>query len=173
MLQTTRLLLRNFTRDDLEAVHAYGSDPLVTRFMAWGPNRPEDTVRFIDAAVAESTERPRRNFNLAVALRGTGGLIGGCGLDLDVAAEGRRFVLGYCLAAPYWGMGYGTEAVRALVAFGFGELGATRIVAHVFIGNARSGALLRRLGFTNVATCEKRVHVRGEWHDEHEFVRDA
>ena len=140
--------------------------------MAWGPNQPEDTARFIDTVVAESTERPRKNFNLAVTLRDSGTLIGGCGVDLE-PSKGRQFVLGYCLAAAYWGVGYGTEAVARLVAFGFGELRATRIVAYVFRDNLASQALLRRLGFANIGLRPKRVHVRGEWHDEYEFARDA
>jgi RimJ/RimL family protein N-acetyltransferase len=140
--------------------------------MAWGPNAPEDTVRFLDDVVSESTERPRKNFNLAVTLRGSGSLIGACGLDM-APSEGRQFVLGYCLASPYWGIGYGTEAVRALVAFGFDDLRATRIVAYVFTANLTSQALLRRLDFTNIGTRSKHAYARGEWHDEYEFVRDA
>ena len=172
MLETPRLLLRDFKRDDFGAVHAYGSDPLVTRYMAWGPNHPQDTARFIETVVAESDERPRKNFNLAVTLRDSGALIGGCGLDLEPSKE-REFVLGYCLAAPYWGTGFGGEAVAALVAFGFNDLRATRIAAYVFRDNVASQALLRRLGFANVALHPKHVHVRGEWHDEYELVRHA
>lgn len=172
MLETDRLLLRDFCDGDFAAVHAYGSDPAVTRFMAWGPNASEDTARFIDICIVEAAEQPRKNFNLAITLRTSGTLIGGCGLDL-AAPDQREFVLGYCLASKYWGMGYGAEAVRALVAFGFGALHATRIVAYVFTANAPSQALLRRLGFTNVATRARHVYVRGDWHDEHEFARSA
>jgi len=171
MIATTRLVLRNFEPDDVLSVHAYGADPLVTRFMSWGPNKLEDTVRFVETVVAESKEQPRQNFNLAVTLRESGELIGACGLDAAVPKA--HFILGYCLAAPYWGVGYGTEAVRAMVDFGFGELGAHRILAHVFTGNLRSQALLKKLAFANVATLANHVHIRNEWHNEYEFARDA
>src|SRR5690606_16812034 len=42
-LEGPRVVLREFELSDFEAVHAYGSDPEVVRFMVWGPNEPPDT----------------------------------------------------------------------------------------------------------------------------------
>ena len=47
-----RLTLRDFVAADEAAVHAYASDPVVTRFLVWGPNTVEDTHRFIRDAIA-------------------------------------------------------------------------------------------------------------------------
>jgi RimJ/RimL family protein N-acetyltransferase len=55
--------------------------------------------------------------------------------------------LGYYLAREYWGRGLATEAVRALVDYGFRELGLTRIVASVETGNDASKHILEKLGF--------------------------
>ena len=43
MLSTDRLILRDFNEEDFAAVHAYASDPIVTQYMDWGPNKPDDT----------------------------------------------------------------------------------------------------------------------------------
>jgi RimJ/RimL family protein N-acetyltransferase len=58
----------------------------------------------------------------------------------------RRAELGYWLAAATWGHGIATEAVRALVDFGFRELALARIFAHVLDGNAASMRVLEKLG---------------------------
>ena len=43
LLQTARLSFRDFTVDDYDDVHAYGREPEVTRYTAFGPNTPEQT----------------------------------------------------------------------------------------------------------------------------------
>ena len=68
-LQTDRLDLRDFRPDDFEAVHAFASDPLVTRYTSWGPNSEDETRDFLQRASAESTEWPRRDYSLAVVDR--------------------------------------------------------------------------------------------------------
>jgi RimJ/RimL family protein N-acetyltransferase len=50
------------------------------------------------------------------------------------------------LGREYWGQGYATEAGRALLAYGFGELGIARVLSPIRASNARSIALARRLG---------------------------
>ena len=59
VLQTARLSFRDFTVDDYDNVHAYGSDPEVTRYTALGPNTPEQTKVF--PAVVFRTSRRRRS----------------------------------------------------------------------------------------------------------------
>ena len=47
-LVTFRLVLREYTRGDLEAAHRFASDPENVRFVTWGPNRLEDTRMFLE-----------------------------------------------------------------------------------------------------------------------------
>ncbi|WP_425557930.1 GNAT family N-acetyltransferase [Demequina sediminis] len=51
-LETARLLLRPFAREDAGDVHVYASDPAVCRFTDWGPNSLEDTQGWLEEAVA-------------------------------------------------------------------------------------------------------------------------
>ena len=57
-IQTSRLELRDFRAKDFDAVHAYASDPLVTRFTSWGPNSEEETRAFLDSVTAEAAAIP-------------------------------------------------------------------------------------------------------------------
>jgi RimJ/RimL family protein N-acetyltransferase len=70
--------------------------------------------------------------------------------DLNPRTPG-NFVLGYWLGGEFTGKGYATAACKALIAHGKAELGATTIYAGVTKGNAKSEALLDRLGFRAVA----------------------
>jgi len=56
--------------------------------------------------------------------------------------------IGWRLARAFWGQGYASEAARAALAYGFGTLGLTEILAFTARGNARSIAVMRRIGMT-------------------------
>src|SRR5262245_2822382 len=75
-LETSRLSFRDFTVDDYDAVHAYGSDPVVTRYTAFGPNTPEQTVGFLQNVSAEPSREDRTNYNYALVHKQTNKLIG-------------------------------------------------------------------------------------------------
>ncbi len=143
-LPTSRLVLREFTAEDFAAVHAYGSDPQVTRWTVFGPNTEDDTRSFLQQARAFRAERPRRIFELAVTLSDDGRLIGGCGLRrTDV--DGEAFI-GYVLRRDAWGRGYATETARTLLTLGFERLGLRRIFADCHPANAASWRVMEKLG---------------------------
>jgi RimJ/RimL family protein N-acetyltransferase len=65
-LKSPRLLLRDFTLEDWQDVHAYASQPEACRFQAWGPNTPEESRAYVEGVVALAQARPRTGFHLAV-----------------------------------------------------------------------------------------------------------
>jgi RimJ/RimL family protein N-acetyltransferase len=161
-LLTPRLELRDFRPDDFAAVHAYASDPLVTRFTSFGPNTEEQTRAYLGIMTTEIAARPRQNYNLAVVDRESGVLFGGCGL---LARGERLYEIGYVLNRNWWGRGHATGVVGALLAFGFGELSAHRIHARVAPENTPSSRVLTRHGFRLEGHLRKETLVRGEWQD--------
>jgi ribosomal-protein-alanine N-acetyltransferase len=164
MLQTERLDLREFVAADFDAVHAYASDPLVTRFTSWGPNTLEETHEFFARTFKDNQETPRRNFIFGIVDRASGELFGSCGIG-SCDATGRHFTFGYCLHRNWWGRGFGSEAATALVEFGFEQLEAHRLWAHVFVGNAASARILEGLSFRQEGIALKSTYVRNAWHD--------
>lgn len=144
-LETPRLILRELRDDDAPAVHAYGSDADVVRYLDWGPNTPEDTARFLATARAARDALPRTASHLAIVLKTTGHLVGGCRIEVRNAASGAGD-LGYVLGRAYWGQGYAIEAARALVGFGFESLALHRIWATCDVRNEASHGSSRRSG---------------------------
>ena len=84
-IQSERHLLREFDEVDWQAVHTYASDPEVVRFMDWGPNTEDVCKALISRSISSQKERPRRNYTLAITLKGENRLIGSC--DVCVASS--------------------------------------------------------------------------------------
>ena len=169
MFDTPRLLLRDFQPSDFAAVHAYASDPQVTRFTAFGPNGEADTRNFLERASAEARVEARQNYTLAIVHKDAQTLIGGCGLE-RADSLGPQYVLGYCLNSTYWNQGFGTEAVRCLLTLAFERLDAWRVYAPVLAGNVASARLLTRCRFRLEGTFRQSFFARGQWHDEMVFA---
>jgi ribosomal-protein-alanine N-acetyltransferase len=163
-LRTERLLLREFVDADWPAVHAYGSDPQVVEFVPWGPNTQEDTRAFVRRAIGHQAETPRRSYELAVVLRDQSALVGGCGLTVT-DPQNRSGSIGYVLHRRYWGRGLMPEAARALLRFGFGELGLHRIWALCDVQNARSARVLEKIGMQREACMKQDAWMHGRWRD--------
>jgi RimJ/RimL family protein N-acetyltransferase len=161
MFNSDRLFLREFCDDDFEAVHAYGSDPEVVRYMVWGPNSEEETRDFLERAQARAKVDPRAEYDFAVTLADTGELIGGIGIYVD----GSNAMLGYCFARPVWGNGYASEAARLIVDLGFGSLGVHRVWAGCDPENVGSIGVLEKLGMTREGHLREECQIRGEWRD--------
>ena len=80
-------------------------------------------------------------------LRSTRALVGRGGLSRVRLLGQERLEIGWALLRPFWGQGYATEIGRAGVAYAFAELGADEVVSYTETGNARSRAVMERLGF--------------------------
>jgi len=163
-LTTPRLILREFREDDLGDLHAYGSDPEVTRFMTWGPNTPGESRQFLDRKLTEQAVWPRPGVSLAAELIAERSVIGALELRL-VDAVHRTAELGYSFARAHWGHGYGAEAAGALIRHGFETLGLHRIVATCDIRNTGSWRVMEKLGMRREALLRKDKRVRRRWRD--------
>ncbi len=169
ILMTERLLLRDFVDGDWHAVHEYGSDPEVVRFMPWGPNEKDDTKAFVARARADQNQSPRTKHELAVVLRQEGRLIGGCGIRVHAPVD-RGADMGYCLHRSFWGTGYATEVAEALLTFGFDRLTLHRIVATCDVGNAASARVLEKVGMRREAHLREDSLIRGVWRDSYLYA---
>ena len=166
VIETGRLVLREFGRHDWESVHEYAVDPEVCHYMPWGPNSEDETRAFVERAIASRHQDPRLHFELAVTVRGCGRLIGGAGIR--AADEGFRAAdMGYCLRRDAWGVGFGVEVARGLIEFGFERLGLHRIWATCDTGNARSAHVLEKAGMELEGTMRDDTWLRGRWRSSH------
>jgi RimJ/RimL family protein N-acetyltransferase len=76
----------------------------------------------------------------------------------------------YLLAPTYWGQGYVTEAVGALVAVGFSELGLHRIWATCLPENVASIRVLEKLGFRREGHQRRNLPIQGRWCDSYLYA---
>lgn len=161
-IKTHRLLLREFKKDDLAAVHSYASDAEVVRYMEWGPNSVDETREFISRVIENQDEKPRLKFELAILIENK--LIGACNLTITNATNRQAFI-GYCFNKTYWGKGYATEVAKELLNFGFNQLKLHRIYASCDVGNIASKKVLQKIGMTKEGHLRENKIIRGEWRD--------
>lgn len=154
ILESERLLFRDHERSDLDAYCAMEADPEVRRYIGGAPRSREGAERKFQGSLRRPTAD--RLAMWATVYKPEGCYIGRCGVYPHfgpaggvIAGEGS---LGFYLARAYWGRGLATEAGRAFVDFGFHELGLSRIVTAVQVGNDASVRVLEKLGFLLVRT---------------------
>jgi len=144
VLETERLILREWRDPDVDAFIVMNADPLVMEFFPETYSE-ERTRRFVDRIRECWAER---GYGLwAVERKDIAGFIGYVGLwpatfpaHVTPAVE-----VGWRLAADQWGQGYATEAARAALAYGFDSLGLDEIVSFTSNANVRSWRVMERL----------------------------
>ena len=140
VLETERLILRAPTLEDVKAVAALANDRRIAEntLRIPHPYRRADAEAFISAANLDDQE-----IVFLTTLR-DGTVLGACGIAM---LDGNAPELGYWLGAPYWGCGYATEAARALIDYGFTDLGYERLVSGARVSNPASRRVLEKCGF--------------------------
>lgn len=161
-LKTDRLLLREFTPNDLEAIYAYESDPVVVKYVCYGPSSKNQCEQELAFHIAQQSMQPRVYYHLALILHRQNRLIGWCGLKIANPTN-REAELGYALHCNYWGQGYATEAAATLLGFGFQHLHLHRIVATCHPDNQGSIGVLEKLGMSFEGCLRQQRWCKDDW----------
>jgi ribosomal-protein-alanine N-acetyltransferase len=151
-LGTARLVLVALKLEHASAVFAYASDPEISRRVAWPRHENIEASRRF-AAQAMVGYAGSGHYEWGVVRRVDQAFIGTCGFGQIDFARGVGDI-NYVLAKSYWGKGYATEAVAAVLQFGFCELGLRRIEAQAFQDNIASIRVIAKLG---LRYCETRA----------------
>jgi [ribosomal protein S5]-alanine N-acetyltransferase len=161
-LRTERLLLRPWRFSDLDDAFANASDPEWARYL-WRVPQPytrRDAEEFIAGAVAGGW-----NGQALFAIELEGHAVGGVRLGI-VDPAGMTASIGYNVARPHWGRGIATEAVSAVLRYGFETLKLHRIFATADERNLASIRVMQKLGMKHEATLRRHRYYRGEHADE-------
>ena len=163
-LTTERLILRDFVESDWEAVFAYQQKPLYLRYNEWTGRTPEAVREFVQMFLDHQKQMPRIKFQLVITLKSTGQLIGNCGVRRKFH-EAPNGDIGYELDPDHWGNGYATEAARAVMHFGFTQLGLHRISASCVADNTGSAHVLEKLGMQLEGRLREKDYYKDRWWD--------
>ncbi|MFO0705534.1 MAG: GNAT family protein [Nitrospira sp.] len=151
-LVTDRLTLRAFRPADAPRLASLAeSKEVAAGTLLPHPYGEAFAVEWITTQQRQYDAGTALHFAVTVAQDGT--LIGSIGLE--IAREHRQARLGYWLGVDYWRQGFATEAVQAVLVYGFERLDLNRIYAPHFSGNEASGRVLRKVGMTHEGRMRK------------------
>ena len=166
-IETDRLALNEIQLDDEAAIFDLFSNKSVIEYY--------DLEAFISIEQARdlismfrSRHEASAGIRWAIRLQTSDNIVGTCGFN-SWSSKMRNAVIGYDLMPAYWGNGYGSEAVRAIIQAAFtGKLSCgplNRIQADTVPGNHASEALLRRLGFKEEGIRRESGYWKNAFHD--------
>ena len=145
ILETSRLILRHQVPDDLDSLYALYTDPEVIRYIPDAPRSLEETRRELEWHQNGHPRHPELGLWAAIHKQ-SGCFIGRCGLLPWTIEQREEVEVAYLFAKVYWGQGLGSEVAQALVAYGFGVLGLSRLVSLVSPENHASMKVASKAG---------------------------
>jgi RimJ/RimL family protein N-acetyltransferase len=154
-LTTDRLVLRPFLLSDAATVQRLAGDRAVADTTLSIPHPYVDGMAEQWIATHEGAWTRHEMATLAIT-EPEAGLVGAISLRIELSH--RRAEMGYWIGAPYWGLGYATEAARAMLAFGFEKLSLQRVYAHHFTRNPSSGRVMAKAGMQLEGTLRRHVY---------------
>ncbi len=142
-LTTSRLVLRPFLLSDAATVQRLAGERAVADTTLTIPHPYADGQAETWIASHEGAWTRHEMATLAIT-EADAGLVGAISVRIELAH--RRAELGYWIGTPYWGLGYATEAARAMTRYGFEKLSLQRIYSQHFTRNPASGRVLAKVG---------------------------
>ena len=162
-LNTERLILRRMELTDLPNLVKYASNKKVSDnvFGYPYPYLEEDAIARMNTVIEGFKNKHR--FIFTITQKGENELIGEIGLRLET--EHNKAEIGYWIAEPYRGKGIATEAVAAVLKFGFEEIKLNKIFATCFDGNDVSGKVLEKNRMILEGNLKQEYFFKGEYRD--------
>ncbi|MCI6265971.1 MAG: GNAT family N-acetyltransferase [Erysipelotrichaceae bacterium] len=155
-IETNRLLLRKLKKEDASiAYYNWCNSESVTKYLLWKRHESVEVTK----EQYEKWEQEYEDLNTyrwIVEIKDTHELIG----TIDVATGFLKFgtcEIGYCYGEKFWGFGYATEALKAIIKYLFEEADAELIYAEYMENNPASGKVMEHAGMKQEGTLRKRV----------------
>lgn len=162
-LETERLLLREIYPEDVTALLKHFGNPEVVKFIGMQPiktiDQANEWLKWMGGWYAAGD-----SLRWSIVLKPEPVFVGFAGLN-NWNREAHYAQLNCDVASPHWGHGYGPEAMRTIIEFGWDSLKLNRIEAHVVSGNTRSTRVMERLGFRQEGVLRQRLRKGGKYYD--------
>ncbi len=168
-LETKNLILRKFRSDDAETFYKrVAGNANVTKYMLF---ELHESVGESQKSIEKILERYQTGnaYTWAIALREDDSVIGRIDLlRFDEKESSCSFA--YMIGDEFWGQGFGTEALSAVLRFAFEMLEIQEVVADHMSENVASGAVMRKVGMSYVDTRKAKYEKAGKIHDADEYI---
>ncbi|WP_396193951.1 GNAT family N-acetyltransferase [Flavobacterium sp.] len=148
-LETERLLLRRIDQNDVEGVLALRGNPDIMKYIPRPLAKTKEEALAHIAMIEEKIEN-NTGINWGITVKGSDKIIGIIG-HYRIQPENHRAEIGYMLLPEYNGKGYITEAIKAVVEYGFEQMNLHSIEAVIDPGNTASEKVLQKNGFVKEA----------------------
>lgn len=144
-LETKRLLLRQFTMEDSNAMfNNWASNPNVTKYLTWPCHQNEEVSKqLLEFWISQYNNK--EFYQWAIELKSIGQPIGTISV-VDSNPDVKMVQTGYCIGEKWWNQGYMSEALREFIRFFFNEVGVNRIEAGHSTANPNSGLVMEKCG---------------------------
>lgn len=148
-LETNRLILDQIKPADIPEIVTYADNIKITETTRTMPHPyfEEDAISWL--YMVNQGFKNKDNYIFALRKKSDKAFMGGIGLTINV--ENNRAELGYWIAEPFWSKGFTTEAVKAILKFGFEELNLNKIIAVYLTTNEASGKVMVKNGMIKEA----------------------
>jgi ribosomal-protein-alanine N-acetyltransferase len=166
-IETTRLLFQPLKIEHIDFIFRHFSDSAVTRYLFDEPPvknyaQAEEIVQFYLESAGKSYNR------WVIVKKSSNQPIGTCGYH-KWDKRYYRAEIGYDLGKDFWGQGYMTEALSAVISTGFDKMRLNRIDALVYVKNKPSIHLLQKLGFTQEGLLRDYFYLENNFYDHYIF----
>lgn len=160
-LETERLILRRLALSDVNDMFEYAHRSDVTKYLTWEPHPAigytREYLAYVSAHYAAGDF-----FDWAVVDRASERMIGTCGFT-RFHYESDCAEIGYVINPAYWGRGIATEAVGAVLRFGFQRLEVNRIEARFMEGNTASRRVMEKCGMIYEGMLRQSMYIKDEY----------
>jgi len=169
-IKTDRLILRPFEKSDLKDVLAYLSLPDMQRYLDWKARDNSEATSAFDAMRKEvRLMRPGDILTLAVVRKSDGVVMGHVALKWTDATAAQA-ELRFAMAPAFRRQGYASEAIQAVMKYGFDKHRLHRVFARTAGHNEASARLLKKIGMRLEAHYREHALFQGEWDEELHFA---
>lgn len=169
-IQTDRLILKEIEEHDIESIHLMNSCEEVEQFNTIGiPTNIKQTEALLRPIIDDKNQEARTLYGWSLRTKSVNEFVGEFGMRLS-SKKYNKAEIHFSLMPTHWGNGFGTEAAKAIIDFGFKALKLHRIEAGVAVKNKASIKLLEKIGMKREGKHRQILPIRGEWVDNYSYA---
>ena len=162
-IETDRLILRKIKKSEAKDLYEYCSSEVSARYSLWEPHEDLGVTRQYISWLLRSEKRGEY-FTWGIELKSSGKLIGTVSLP-SIDKDYKVAEIGYGIIDSYWGNGYASEAIKAIMEYGFCTVGFICINAKIMKENSASVRVASAVGMQCDGLLRNGVYCKGKAHD--------